>query len=44
MGLSSTNGMGNASVIECVRQFDIAAFTSWTVDRLRAERLDIVSN
>ena len=35
--------MNASSVIECVRDFGIAAHSSWTVDHSYAERNDIVS-
>jgi len=42
MGLSNTKGMGDSSVIECVRVFRIEAFTSWTLDHVEAQRTDVV--
>lgn len=44
MGLSNTKGMGNSSVIECVRVFRIEAFTSWTIDQVAAQRTYVVNS
>ncbi|XP_070494933.1 putative ferric-chelate reductase 1 homolog [Chironomus tepperi] len=41
MGLSSTTGMGNASVIECVRYFQIHSYTSWTIEVFEAQRANV---
>ena len=42
MGLSNERGMGDSSVIECVRSDQIESHASWTVDHIEAQRTNVV--